>query len=68
MLIFQGGRKTGGEPGEKPSWQGREQTDNSTHMKVSEPRVEPTTHWDHSSERRAYYRNATHATQNTSQM
>jgi hypothetical protein len=48
--IFQGGRKTK-EPGEKPSWQGREPTTNSTHMKY--PRVEPTTHWDHSGERRA---------------
>jgi hypothetical protein len=32
MLIFYGGRKTG-EPGEKPSKQGRESTTNSTHMK-----------------------------------
>jgi hypothetical protein len=28
---------------------------------VPEPRIEPTTHWDHSGEKRAYYRNATHA-------
>jgi hypothetical protein len=32
MLIFQGWRKTG-EPGEKPLMQGREPTNNSTHMK-----------------------------------
>jgi hypothetical protein len=31
-VDFGGGRKTG-EPGEKPSWQGREPTNNSTHMK-----------------------------------
>jgi hypothetical protein len=30
---------------------------------VPEPRIKPTTHWDHSRERRAYYRNATHANQ-----
>jgi hypothetical protein len=35
MLIFQGGSELGktGEPGETPSWQGREPTNNSTHMK-----------------------------------
>jgi hypothetical protein len=27
-----------------------------------EPRIEPTTHWGHSGERRAYYRNTTHDT------
>jgi hypothetical protein len=33
-VDFCGGRKTGetGEPGENPSWQGREPTNNSTHM------------------------------------
>jgi hypothetical protein len=31
-VDFYGGRKTGG-PGEKPSLQGREPTNNSTHMK-----------------------------------
>jgi hypothetical protein len=31
-VDFCGGRKTG-EPGEKPSWQVREPTNNSTHMK-----------------------------------
>jgi hypothetical protein len=31
-VDFCRGRKTGG-PGEKPSWQGREPTNNSTHMK-----------------------------------
>jgi hypothetical protein len=57
---FYGGRKTG----EKPSKQGRESTTNSTHMKpVPEPRIESTTHWHHSNERRAYYRNTTHASQ-----
>jgi hypothetical protein len=30
---------------------------------VPEPRIEPTTHWDHIGDRRAYYRNATDATQ-----
>jgi hypothetical protein len=30
-FYFYGGRKTG-EPGEKPSWQGREPKNNSTHM------------------------------------
>jgi hypothetical protein len=57
-VDFYGGRKTG-EPGEKPSKQGRESTTNSTHMKY--PRIEPTTHWHHSGERRAYYRNTTDA-------
>jgi hypothetical protein len=32
---------------------------------VPEPRIEPTTHWDHSGERRANYRNATHVNQFT---
>jgi hypothetical protein len=32
IVDFYGGRKTGG-PVEKPSWQGREPTNNSTHMK-----------------------------------
>jgi hypothetical protein len=31
-VDFYGGRKTG-EPGEKPLWQGRESTTNTTHMK-----------------------------------
>jgi hypothetical protein len=31
-VDFYGGRKTGG-PGESFSWQGREPTNNSTHMK-----------------------------------
>jgi hypothetical protein len=32
-VDFYGGRKTGG-PGEKPSWQGREPTNNSTHKSL----------------------------------
>jgi hypothetical protein len=40
--VFYGGRKTG-EPGEKPSKQGRESTTNSTRShEVPEPRIEPT--------------------------
>jgi hypothetical protein len=49
------------EPGEKPSWQGREQ-----HIKQTQhtygARAEVWTHnlWNHSGERRAFYRYATH--------
>jgi hypothetical protein len=44
----------------------RERTNNQLNShEVPEPRIEPTTHWHHSGERLAYYRNATHATQNT---
>jgi uncharacterized protein (DUF58 family) len=64
MLIFQGGRKTG-EPGGKPeNPEENRRTRRKTHVarerinkqlnshEVPEPRVEPTTHWDHSGERR----------------
>jgi hypothetical protein len=40
----------------------RERTNNQLNShEVPEQRIEPTTHWHHSGERRAYYRNATHA-------
>jgi hypothetical protein len=52
-VDFCGGRKTG-EPGEKPSKQGRESTTNSTHIvRESNP--------GDSGEKRALYRYATHA-------
>ena len=41
---FCGGRKTG-EPGEKPSEQGREPTTNSTHIITPGPGIKPGTHW-----------------------
>jgi hypothetical protein len=38
----------------------RERTDKQLNShEVPEQRIEPTTHWGHSGERRAYYRNAT---------
>ena len=43
VLVFYGGRKTG-EPGEKPSEQGREPTTNSTHIWYRAG-IEPGPHW-----------------------
>ena len=42
-ISFYGGRKTG-EPGEKPSEQGREPTTNSTHMTLGSG-IKPGPHW-----------------------
>ena len=43
-VDFCEGRKTG-EPGEKPSEQGREPTTNSTDMMTPGPGIEPGPHW-----------------------
>jgi hypothetical protein len=52
MLIF----TEGGKP-ENP-----EKINNKLNShEVPEPRIEPTNHWDHNCETRAYYRNTTHA-------
>jgi hypothetical protein len=59
MLIF----AEGGKP-ENPekTLEARERINNKLNShEVPEPRIESTTHWDHSGERRAYYRNTTHA-------
>jgi hypothetical protein len=59
-VDFYGGRKTRGL-GERLSWQGREPTTQLNSHVVPELRIKPMTRWDHSSERLAYYCNATHA-------
>jgi hypothetical protein len=63
-LIFAEGGKPE-NPEKNPRSKGRrESTTKLNSHEVPEPRIEPTTHWDHSGERRAYYRNTTYASQN----
>jgi hypothetical protein len=60
-VDFYGGRGEGGESPEK-TLEARERINNKLNShEVPEQRIEPTTHWHHSCERRAYYRNTTHA-------
>jgi hypothetical protein len=56
-LIF-----TEGRVNRRKTLEARERINNKLNShEVPESRIEPTTHWDHSGERREYYRNTTHA-------
>jgi hypothetical protein len=60
MLIFTEGGKS--ENPRRTTLEARERINNKLNShEVPERRIEPTTHWHHSGEMRAYYRNTTHA-------